>query len=250
MLSNTFRFGTSDDYGQDHLFTFTPNNIPTMKRITYFAVTAAFLLSGFSSVAQEKKNPPKKAMRESPAAKPVQTPTAASERKFDMMGMDKLMETYKVVSPMHELIAKFDGSWKEEMTMWLGGGAPPLTGLTVCKNEMIMGNLFQQSRHEGTFNARPFEGNGILGYDNVKKVFQNSWIDNIGSGISTMEGTYNEKTQTFTFKGKLVDPIGGREVKVRETLQIIDDNNQLLQMYSTGLDGKEMKSMEIRSTRN
>jgi Protein of unknown function (DUF1579) len=46
---------------------------------------------------------------------------------------------------------------------------------------MILGGRYQQSTTKGSFNNMPFEGISLLGYDNAKKVFMNSWVDNMGT---------------------------------------------------------------------
>ena len=38
-------------------------------------------------------------------------------------------------------------------------------------------------------------------------------------------------------------------MKLRQTFKIVDDNNQVMEMYGAGPDGKEMKMMEIKYTR-
>jgi len=42
--------------------------------------------------------------------------------------------------------------------------------------------------------------------------------------------------------------MAGKEIPVREDFKLIDDNNQLLEMYMTQ-NGKEFKTMEIKFTR-
>ena len=64
-----------------------------------------------------------------------------------------------------------------------------------------------------------------------------------------MEGKYDEKTKTIHFAGNNYDPMLGKMVKMRETFKVIDDNNQYMEMFTTGADGKEFKTMEIKFTR-
>ena len=42
--------------------------------------------------------------------------------------------------------------------------------------------------------------------------------------------------------------MSGQEIEVKQTVQFVDDNNELVQMFSTR-DGKEVKTMEIKLTR-
>jgi hypothetical protein len=95
----------------------------------------------------------------------------------------------------------------------------------------------------------PFEGISTLGYDNAKKVFMNSWIDNMGTGIMQLQGTWDPASKTINFTGTSVDPATGKDMNVRETFTLVDNNTQMMTMYMTQ-DDKEYKSMEIKFTRN
>ncbi len=95
----------------------------------------------------------------------------------------------------------------------------------------------------------PFEGISTLGYDNAKKVFMNTWVDNMGTGIMQMQGTWDAATKTINLAGTSVDPTTGKDMNVRETFTVVDNNTQMMNMYMTQ-NGKEYKSMEIKFTRN
>lgn len=155
---------------------------------------------------------------------------------------------YMTPGSIHDMIARSDGTWSADITMWMDPAAPPTKSTGTVTNKMILGGRYQQSTHSATFMGMPFEGISILGYDNAKKMFVNSWVDNMGTGILITEGPWNEATKTVTLTGKQVDPMTGRELDVREIFKIIDDNTQSFEMYMTK-DGKEMKTMEIMYTR-
>ena len=90
-----------------------------------------------------------------------------------------------------------------------------------------------------------FEGMSTLAYDNVKKAYVNTWIDNMATGIMVMEGKYDEASKTVNFTGKGTDYRSGKDIQMRQTYKFVDDNTQLLEMYTTFPGGKEYKSMEI-----
>jgi hypothetical protein len=161
--------------------------------------------------------------------------------------MQKWM-AYMTPGDMHQMIAKSDGSWNEELTMYSAPDAPPQKMTATCENKMIMGGRYQEAKHSGNFNNMPFEGYSLLGYDNIKKVFQSTWIDNMGTGVTRMEGTYDPATKMVTLTGKMMDPMKGTEEDVKQTWQFVDDNTQLVEMYSIK-DGQEVKTMEIKLTR-
>ena len=161
--------------------------------------------------------------------------------------MDKWM-AYMTPGAMHQMLAKSNGTWNEELTMWNAPGAPPQKMTASCEMKMIMDGRYQEERHTGSFNNMPFEGYSIIGYDNNKKVFQSMWIDNMGTGISHMEGTYDAATKMVTLTGKMMDAMTGKEQDVKQTWKLVDDNTQVVEMYNmTG--GQEFKTMEIKLTR-
>jgi hypothetical protein len=173
---------------------------------------------------------------------PEPTPVLDSATK-----MKNMMEAM-TPGEMHKMLASFNGKWTGDVTMWMDPAAPPSKSVATVENKMILGGRYQQSTHKGDMGGMPFEGVGTFGYDNAKKMFVSSWTDNMGTGIMHLEGPYDEATKTITLKGKCMNPENMKEMEIRETLKIVDDKNQVMEMYMTN-DGKETKSMEIKLVR-
>ncbi len=202
---------------------------------TIIAIFAAcvFLIS---CKTEEKKNDASTSKTESAA--------------MDSATMMKNWMDYMTPGEAHSLLAKSDGEWTSVNTMWMDPSAPPTVTEGSCVNKMIMGGRYQVSENKGNFNGMPFEGIATTGYDNAKKVFFNTWIDNFGTGMMTSEGTYDSTTKTFTFTGKSIDPMMGIEKPFRETFSMPDDNSQIMEMFMPNPDGKgEFKTMNIVYTR-
>ena len=89
-----------------------------------------------------------------------------------------------------------------------------------------------------------FNGIDVTGYDNGKKVYVSSWIDNMGTGLMYMEGTYDDMSKKIVYTGKMYDPMSGKDIVQKQTIKTIDDNNVLMEMYNV-VDGKDVKSMEM-----
>jgi hypothetical protein len=178
------------------------------------------------------------------AAMTCGTLSAFAQSDADM----KAMMAYATPGQIHQMLAKSVGSWKGDITMWMQPGAPPMKSVGESTNEMILGGRYLQSKNTGNFMGAPFEGIGIMGYDNAKKVFVNSWIDNMGTGMMYLTGTWDAATKSVTFTGTMVDPTAGGDVKVRQVMKFVDDNTQIMEMYSI-TNGKEFKNMEIKYTR-
>lgn len=174
----------------------------------------------------------------------INTFTASAQNQDQM----KAWADYMTPGDVHKMIAKWDGTWKEDVTFWMQPGAPPTKSSATCVNKMVMGGRYQQSQHTGTMMGQPFEGQGTLAYDNARKMLISTWIDNMGTGIMYMEGTWDDGSKSATLKGKTPDPMTGKEMDVKQVFTLVDDNTQKMEMFMNQ-NGQEIKTMEIMLTR-
>ena len=181
------------------------------------------------------------------------TPVATTDTRapLDSATVTKNWMSYMTPGKEHELMASWNGTWQGTVTMWHAPGAPPETSKATTTNKMVMGGRYQVGNHTGSMMGQPFEGMSTLAFDNAKKVFVSTWIDNVGTGLMKLEGPWDEASKSMTLRGRCVDPSrgDGSEMTVRETFKIVDDKNHVMEMYGPGPDGKEFKMMEIKYTR-
>jgi hypothetical protein len=152
---------------------------------------------------------------------------------------------YATPGAMHQMLAKDNGEWEGEVTQWMDPNAKPQTSKSVATNEMIMGGRYQKSTHSGCFGGMPFEGMSLVGYDNAKKVFMSTWIDNMGTSFMNMEGKLDSASRTIRFNGECTNPMDGSTQRVREDFTYVDENTQKMTMWGPDMTGKEYKMMEI-----
>jgi hypothetical protein len=155
---------------------------------------------------------------------------------------------YATPGAMQKLLAAESGTWNEETIMWMEPGAAPMKMTATVVSESILGGRYQQQTHKGDFGGMPFHGISTTGYDNARKVFVSTWVDNMGTGIMTVEGTYNEATKTINLNGTTTDPMTRKAVSIREEIVLTDKDHQTVRQYMMH-KGKEFKAMEIRLSR-
>lgn len=176
------------------------------------------------------------------------TTTVADETPMmkDSAVMMKAMMDYGTPGEQHANLAKENGTWNVDMTYWMTPDAPPQKMTGVATNKMIWGGRFQQSTFKSEMApGMPFEGVSTLGYDNAKKVFVNTWVDNMSTGMMYMEGKYDDASKTVNYTGKGTDMRSGKDITMRQTVKIVDENTMQMEMYCTYPGGKEYKSMEM-----
>ncbi|HLY68690.1 MAG TPA: DUF1579 domain-containing protein, partial [Puia sp.] len=145
----------------------------------------------------------------------------------------KAMIAYMTPGEVHKMLAKSEGTWTGAISMWMQPGAQPVTMSGDSKIEMILGGRYLQEKSTGVMMGMPFEGQGTTAYDNAKKIFITTWIDNAGTGMMYLEGKWDPANKSIDFSGKMVDPSSGKDLPVREVLQFADDNTRVLEMYLT-----------------
>ena len=176
--------------------------------------------------------------------------TNSDWKPVDSATANKAWMEYATPGEPHKMLAKSSGTWTGEVTMWMSPNAKPSISTSTSTNKMVMDGRYQLSEFQGNFMGMPFLGMSTTAYDNAKKVFVSTWIDNMGTGIMKMEGPWDEATKSTTLTGKVVEPFSGRECDFKEVYKIIDDNNQLMEMYGPDpKTGKQFKTMEIKLTR-
>ncbi len=167
----------------------------------------------------------------------------------DSAMMDKAWKENMVVGEQHKMLAKTAGTWTGDVTMWMGDGAPPMKSTSTSVNKTIYGGLYQQSEHSGDMMGMPFQGSSLTGYDNMKKEYFSTWIDNMGSGIYVSTGQYDQASKKLSLSGSM-KCMNGQDGTMREVFTFVDDNTHIMEMYGPDpKTGKEFKTMEIKYTR-
>lgn len=156
--------------------------------------------------------------------------------------------TYKTPGPVHEMLAKATGNWNIATKFWLTPGSDYFTSKGTSYAEMIMGGLFLKTtdKIEGMGNFR--NGSAIIGYDNSAKISQKIYIDDYGSGMLYMEGTWDDATKTVTYKGKMMDHDLDAFVDATETMTFNGDT-MILKAYRPDSKGNQFQYLEFVFTR-
>ena len=220
-----------------------------MKRIA-ITIYAAFLLIACNNDTKETGSKPPDSTTATAVAAPASD--AKSEEWVPVDSATAMKAMMEAGTPGNEqaMLAKSNGRWKAETIMWMSPDAPPMKSTGTVDNKMIMGGRYQQMTFKGDMMGQPFEGTGTTGYDNARKVWTNSWVDNMSTGIMNMDGTWDDATQTVTYTGKMLCPANGKMCDMKQVTKIVDDKTQIMEMYGPDMKtGKQYKNMEIKLTR-
>jgi hypothetical protein len=222
-----------------------------MKTSISLAILFCSTLAVTPSFAQGPTSSPPAAT--SPAASPSGQPTAEDMQKM----MTQMMELSKPTEN-HKLLADLAGTWTYTIKMWMNpdpNAKPEESKGTAVRKSMMDGRYsvmdvtgkMEMPGPDGKKKEMTFKGMGIDAYDNVKKKFVSSWIDNMGTGIMMSQGDYDPATKTFTYNAE-GEFIPGMKQKIREVIKIVDKDHHTFEWYEDR-GGQEAKTMEIHYTR-
>jgi uncharacterized protein DUF1579 len=217
-----------------------------MKITLLLSIVFAALLMTPPNFAQETSTSPARAS----AAATSGQPDPAQMMK-QMMEMAKLNEN-------HKLLTSLDGTWNCNVKMWMDGDTskkPDVSKSTAVRKSIMDGRYvimdvtgkMEMPDADGKMRQVTFKGRGTEAYDNVKKKFVGTWMDNMGTGIMMSEGDYDPATKTFTYTSE-IEMIPGMKQKIREVVKVTDKDHMTFEWYEDR-GGKEAKTMEIDYTR-
>lgn len=149
----------------------------------------------------------------------------------------------------HKLLNHMTGTFTAKMTMWMKPGEEPMVVEGTSESKWVMGGRYVEQRFSSNFMGMPYEGLGYTGYDNVKKQYWGTWMDNMSTSMMTSTGGTNDGGKSWSFTASMADPMTGKDSRVEEKITIADADHQTFEMWGAGPDGKMFKTMEIVYTR-
>jgi Protein of unknown function (DUF1579) len=219
-----------------------------MRSRTLFAAAALFVGSAGIAAAltfQDKSKtapPPQDKAKAAPAAAP-----ASAEPDPEMM---KKWMAFMTPGADHKVLDSMVGKWTTKVRFWMDPAGPVQESQGTAEISWIMGGRYLQEMDKGEAMGMPFEGMGLTAFDNLKKKYLGTWIDNMGTGIMvSTEGTYDAATKTITCKTEGPDATMSKYVPMRIVHTITDANTHKMEMYGPDKNGKEFRSFECTYTR-
>lgn len=176
------------------------------------------------------------------AADPVDT--KMDPKKQEMM--KKYMD-YATPGEGHKVLETLAGTWNYKSKMWETPKSKPQESTGQSTMKMIMGGRYLQQEFKGEAMGQPFEGMGFVGYNNLEKKYETTWLDNMATGTMHGTGTFDSKTKTLNESGQFTCPLSSDKKRAFHSEWKIKDKNTLVfTMSAPDLEtGKDFKNMEI-----
>jgi len=164
----------------------------------------------------------------------------------DQDAMMKQMEKYGTPGAEHHVLDPLVGTFNATIKGWMKPGDKPTESAGTSQRAWILDGRFLKEEHHGTWGGKPFEGLGLTGYDKVRAQYESVWLDNMGTGLMKVVGSYDVASKTLKESGTMSCPMTlEKNLPYRSELIIKDQNTSIYRSYTKGPDGKEFMGMEI-----
>jgi hypothetical protein len=148
--------------------------------------------------------------------------------------------------PEQARLGYFVGKWTAEGEMKPGPMGPGGKFTTTDNCEWFDGHYSVICRSEGTTPMGPTKSIGILGYSPEEKVYTYYGVDNSGMTMSSVpKGTLNADTWTYLDEGTM----GGKKYKSKVVIKQLSPTSYNFSMDMQGPDGKWVRTMESKNTK-
>lgn len=187
-------------------------------------------------------------------AEPVcsqEKPKSEAKPAADMQEMmKKWMESATPGEP-HKVLGQFVGKWETASRMWMEGpGKPAAESKGLAEIKWILDGRFLLEETSSQIMGMPYKGMIVTGYDNYKKRYIFSYVDNMGTANYTGEGMIDQSGKIITMYGKMDDPmVDERDKPVRYVTRIISKDKHVFEIYDLAGTPHEFKAVEITYTR-
>jgi len=102
----------------------------------------------------------------------------------------------------HKMLEESVGTWDAEVKMWMNGPkGEPMVQREQAKAKWSLGKIPSTGFHRGD-DGTALRGNGIHRLRQFKKKYVSFWIDNMSTGMSTMDGVLDKDGKSVTMWGK------------------------------------------------
>jgi len=174
----------------------------------------------------------------------------ALAQEYDETAIMAAYEKAMTPGEHHAKLALLEGNWAMTVTVWMQPGAEPTVSTANSTSKMVMGGRYMLDTVEGTAMGMPFSGMGWTGYDNVDQQYESTWIDNLGTGIYTYHGQWDDEVNGIVMHGSYTDPVTGEKVEMKTVTRLEGPDKMVYTSYERRKGDEEgRKTMEIVSIR-
>lgn len=163
-------------------------------------------------------------------------------------------QTEDVPGPVHQWFKdEFVGPWTVKVTLWSEIGQPPIEATGKVDFSLAVDGRYLEEALTAETPMGLFRGLGFTAYDNTTKRFSSFWMDNSGTGITSMLSEPMSGPGTLVLLGTLpaTGPATGNDkpAPVKTVTRVIDHRTHSFEWFVQMPNGEWAKHLLVVYTR-
>ena len=143
----------------------------------------------------------------------------------------------------HQVLQALVGKFNTTSKMWLGGPKPEqATGH--AEEKSVLGGRFIEEHYDSVVWGKPFNAQGLFGYDELSQKYVVAWVDTWGTWVTVAEGNADSSGKLVTLTTRDYDNPSGKTRPVKFVVDIEGNDHHIRRVYEK-VEGKETMTMEI-----
>ncbi|MCA1664708.1 MAG: DUF1579 domain-containing protein [Myxococcales bacterium] len=110
--------------------------------------------------------------------------------------------------------------------------------------EPLVGGRFVEEHYDSVIFGKPYQGQGVTGYDTRTKKYVSSWVDTWGTWITVEEGQADATGKVLTLTAQDYDVATSKTRPIKFVYNIDSNDHHTMRVYET-IEGKETLQMEV-----
>jgi hypothetical protein len=141
------------------------------------------------------------------------------------------------------------GTFDVRIRIWVDPSKPPVESQATSVSVWVLGHRYIQTMLSGHTLGEPFNGIGYIGYDNVGKTYQVTWMDDASTAMTLYQGAFAGAGKVARLKASVPNAVTGKPTPVEMRMTLADNGNHVTELWGQGLGGKVFKMMELQNTK-
>ena len=172
--------------------------------------------------------------------------SAPSKETAVGMALERAMTPGEGQKRLEAMVGTFDVA----IRTWVDPAKPPIESSATSVSVWVLDKRYIQMMLAGKLDGEAFSGIGYIGFDNVTKLYEATWMDTGSTGMTWYKGGFDASGKSATMKASVPDTLTGKPTPLELRMKISADGGHVTELWGKGLGNKMFKMMELRYTRS
>ena len=148
----------------------------------------------------------------------------------------------------HVQLQQMAGRWRIHQRDWRSSQTPWNDATGIATWRPVLGGRFIEQELVTTLGGHPYHGLGLIGFDREAGKYVGAWMDDFGTSLLPLEGSWDAASRTLNLKG-YVGPQADPHMQWSMKQIWRDKNHVTVEWWGPSATGAPMKHVEVDYTR-